>query len=83
MTTTELIDQETELKERLKDRIDATHNLGVLRGVLSLMNEIDVYELTPEEEKDIDEGIRQSKAGLGIPHETVQAEVREWFLARK
>ena len=42
-----------------------------------------VYELTPEEEEELDKRIRESKAGLGIPHEIVMAEVREWLQARK
>ena len=42
-----------------------------------------VYELTPEEREAVEEGIRQSKAGLGIPHETVMAEVREWLRTKK
>jgi len=40
MAMMELIDQETELKERLIQRIESTHNLGVLRGVLLLLEEI-------------------------------------------
>jgi hypothetical protein len=82
----ELMDHEIELKERLIRRIESTHKLGVLRGVLSILDEFDeeyVYELTPEEEEDIEEGIRQSKAGLGIPHKTVMAEVREWLQTQK
>ena len=42
-----------------------------------------VYELTPEEEEELDERIRESKAGIGIPHEIVRAEVRQWLQARK
>ena len=86
MATAELIDHETELKERLILRIESTQRLGVLQGMLSILDEFaeeDVYELTPEEMEDIEEGIRQSKAGLGIPHEIVQAEVREWLRTRQ
>ncbi|MCL2306068.1 MAG: hypothetical protein FWC43_12060 [Planctomycetaceae bacterium] len=42
-----------------------------------------VYELTPEEEEELDERIRESKAGIGIPHEIVGAEMRQWLQARK
>jgi hypothetical protein len=57
-----------------------------LQEVESLLDEFEegeVYELTPEERKDVEEGIRQSKAGLGIPHEVVMAEVREWLQTKK
>jgi len=42
-----------------------------------------VYELTPEEREAVEEGIRQSKAGLGIPHEIVMTEIREWLRTKK
>ena len=42
-----------------------------------------VYELTQEEEEELDKRICESKAGLGIPHETVMAEVWEWLQAKK
>ena len=86
MATMEWGDHETDLKERLIRRIEATHKLGVLRGVLSILDEFteeDVYELTQEEEKEINERAHQCKAGLGIPHEIVAAEVREWLRAQK
>jgi len=41
------------------------------------------YELTPEEEKELDERIRESKAGIGIPHEIVVTEIREWLRTKK
>jgi len=42
-----------------------------------------VYELTLEEREAVEEGIRQSKAGLGIPHEIVMTEVRQWLTAEQ
>ena len=42
-----------------------------------------VYELTPEEREAVEEGIRQSQAGLGTPHETFMAEVRQWLRTKK
>ncbi len=86
MVTTEQLDVENVLKERLLERIETTRNLGVLRGVLSHLDEIAgdvVYELTPEEREDVNEGIRQSREGLGIPYETVMAGAREWLRARQ
>jgi len=86
MATAELIDHETELKERLILRIESTQRLGVLQGMLSILDEFaeeDVYELTPEEETELNERVRDCKAGLGIPHEIVRAEVLEWLQARK
>ena len=86
MVTMELMDHETELKERLIRRIESTHKLGVLRGVLSILDEFEeeyVYELTPEEREAVEEGIRQSQAGLGTPHETFMAEVRQWLRTQK
>ena len=68
------------------ERIESTHKLGVLRGVLSILDEFEeeyVYELTQEEEEELDKRIRESKAGIGIPHEIVRTEVRQWLQARK
>ncbi|MDR3109503.1 MAG: hypothetical protein LBU65_07440 [Planctomycetaceae bacterium] len=60
-----LVNEEIELKKQLVRRIDRTHDVGVLRGLLSQLNKTtdeveyesneDVYELTAEEEKEIDE----------------------------
>lgn len=89
MATTEQITQtdlERELKDRLVRRIEATHHLGVLRGVLSLLDEIasdGVYVLTPEEEKMITESIKSLDSGLGIPGEVVHKETREWLESLK
>ena len=80
MATMELIDQATELKERLILRIESTHNLDVLQDMLSILDENaeeSMYELTPEEMADIEERIRDCQAGLGIPHEIVATEIRE------
>jgi len=82
MATTEWTDQEIELKERLIQRIESTHNLGVLRGVLLLLEEIPekgIYILSPEEEKMVEERCREMDNGTGIPHEEVHREVEEWF----
>jgi len=82
MATIELIDQETELKERLIQRIESTHNLGVLRGVLLLLEEIPekrIYILSPEEEKMVEERHREMESGVGIPHEEVCEKVEQWF----
>jgi len=82
MATLERIDQETELKERLIQRIESTHNLGVLRGMLLLLEEIPekrIFILSPEEEKMVEERCREMDGGAGIPHEEVRREVEEWF----
>lgn len=82
MATTEQIDLEQELKERLIRRIETTHNLGVLRGVLSLLDEIasdGVYVLTPEEEKMLDEAEAELDAGLGISGEEFREKNQTWL----
>ena len=86
MATVEQIDQVTELKERLFHRIETTHNMGVLRGVLLLLEEIPekrIYILSPEEEKMVEERCREMDNGVGIPHEEVRREVEEWFLRKR
>ena len=82
MAIDELVDQTTELKERLIHRIESTHNMGVLRGMLLLLDEIPekrIYRLSPEEKKMIEERHRDIENGMGIPHEEVRREVEEWF----
>ncbi len=41
--------------------------------------EDDVYILTPEEEEMIEAAEAELDAGLGIPHDIVMKEIREWF----
>ena len=82
MTTLELTDQETELKERLIQRIESTHNLGVLRGMLLLLEEIpedNIYLLSPDERNIVEERHREMESGVGIPHEEVCEKVEQWF----
>ncbi len=61
MATAELIETETELKERLIRRIEATHDLDRLREVFTFLDENDVYELTPEEERILDEAEKDTE----------------------
>ena len=85
MAIDELTDQTTELKERLIHRIESTRNMGVLRGVLLLLDEIPekrVYILSPEEESIVEERCREMDNGVGIPHEEVCREIEEWFRQR-
>ena len=82
MATMELID----LQSRLIGRIGRAQDAFVLHEVESLLDELEeggVYELTPEEREDLEERIRDCKAGIGIPHEIVMAEVREWLQTQK
>ena len=71
MAISELMD--TEIKERLIQRIESTHNLGVLRGML-LLEEIPdehVYLLSPDEKEIVEERHREIESGVGIPHDEV------------
>lgn len=67
MATAELIDQETALKERL-----------TLRRESKIADE-DVYTLSSEEKKIIEERHREIKTGVGIPHEEVCKKAEQWF----
>ena len=74
MAATELIDHENELKERLIQRIESTHNVSVLRGMLLLLDEIAgerIYRLSPEEKRIVEERHQEMESGVGIPHEDV------------
>ena len=82
MAIDELIDQTTELKERLIHRIESTRNTGVLRSILLLLEEIPekrVYILSPEEKEMLEERHREMEKGVGIPHEEVCREIEEWL----
>jgi predicted transcriptional regulator len=82
ITTAEL----TDLRSRLIGRIGQAKDAFILQEVESVLDEFeegDVYELTPEEREDLEERIRDCKAGIGIPHEIVMAEVREWLQTQK
>ena len=68
-------------KRRLKD--DWTTELIDIELIQEEFVEEYVYELTPEEREAVEEGIRQSKARLGIPREIVRAEVRQWLTAEQ
>jgi predicted transcriptional regulator len=54
-----------------------------IMATMELMDEIqtedDVYELTPEEERIIDEGLAEFDAGLVISGEEVKRKTREWL----
>ena len=64
-TTTETIEQatEAELKEQLLRNIERIHDMKILRGMASMAEQFaadvkeEIYELTPEEEKMIDEAL--------------------------
>ena len=82
MATAEQTDQVVELKERLIQRIESTHNIGVLRGMLLLLEEIPeehVYILSPDEKKIVEERHQEMESGVGIPHEEVCEKVEQWF----
>ena len=83
MAITELMD--TEIKERLIQRIESTHNLGVLRGMLLLLEEIPdehVYRLSPDEKEIVEERHQEMKSGVGIPHDEVCKKTEQWFQQR-
>ena len=85
MATMEMVDQETELKQALIQKIASTHHLGVLQGLLLILDDVaeDVYVLTPEEEKMIDEAEAELDAGLGIPAEDFHKETQAWLKSLK
>lgn len=74
MTTTKL----TTRKARLIGRIQRTHNVSVIREVESLLDEKipeSVYILSEDERRGMNHALQQLDAGLGIPHEVVEAEM--------
>ena len=53
--------------------------MSTMELIDEIQTEDDVYELTPEEERLIDEGLAELDAGLGIPGEEVERQTREWL----
>lgn len=76
MATMELTNQ----KARLIGRIGRAQNVSVLRKVESLLDEElpeRIYVLTADERRGMDIALQQLDAGLGIPHEAVEAELND------
>jgi len=74
--------EEEFLKGNLIDRIECLYGVERLRELESYIDEHFpdcVYELTPEEERSIDEGLAELDAGLGIPGEEVKRKTQEWL----
>ncbi|MCL2306126.1 MAG: hypothetical protein FWC43_12355 [Planctomycetaceae bacterium] len=78
MATMELIHQKYDLKARLIGRIGRVQNTSQLREVESLLDEKlpeSVYVLSKDEREGMNIALQQLDAGLGISHETVEAEL--------
>ena len=74
MATTEVIDR----RSRLIGRIGRTNDVSVLREVESFLDEKlpeSVYILSEDERRGMISALQQLDAGLGIPHEIVEAEM--------
>ena len=76
-----------EIKSKFHELIDHIDDCDVLEGFYRALDHyhnrnrgIDIIDdLTPQQMSRLNESVRQSEAGNGIPHQTMKAEIKEWL----
>lgn len=71
----------TEIKSKLISRIQKSNDLDLLRTLQSIFDSSDqeLYPLSDEQKKSIEESRKQIQNGEVISHESVVSEAREWL----
>lgn len=68
----------TSLKEKIVEKINATNDEILLKQIAILLSE-DIYTLTEEERKAVQEGFEDVKKGRILSNEDVQREWNSWL----
>ncbi len=73
-----------QLKKSLIARIKDSNDLDFLKALQTIFDaaEKQLYDLTPEQEKAIENGRNEIKAGESFSNEEVISEMREWLEKR-